>query len=207
MSEEAAIRRANLAASGVTPTQLVNAVGHSPGYWSTLKNDPKKAFGEKVARKIEEALGWPRGWLDQPHLRTGEVPPTYWTKDQSPKGGIAQPMSHRPFDTPPLITWEELMQSTELPPLFMVAMPDDSMSPRIERGTELIFSRTDAPGPGKGVLVRDQAGQLHVRRYRQGSGGQWIAQAVNEADFAPLDSERQQLQIVAVLRGVMSGRI
>jgi len=99
------------------------------------------------------------------------------------------------------------MHSNELPELFSLDMPDDSMAPRIERGTSLIFSTTDQPGPGKGVLVRDNGGHLYVRRYRQGRGPLWQAQALNDTDFETLDSDRDGLVVVAVLRGVMSGRL
>ena len=99
------------------------------------------------------------------------------------------------------------MLMDDLPELFSLAMPDDAMAPRIAKGTVLIFGRGHAPSPGDGVLVKDRDGRMHVRRYRQGRGGTWEAQAINEAAFSMLDSERDGLIVIAVLKGMMSGRL
>lgn len=65
------IRRTNLQALNKTPAQLSERVGGRYTYWrDMLKGD--KSFGEKIARKIEEAYGLPRGYLDAPH-QPGEV--------------------------------------------------------------------------------------------------------------------------------------
>lgn len=63
MSEDALIRRNNLKALGLTPTDLVARVGKSYQYWRDLMNT-EKSFGEKTARNIEEKLGLQRGQLD-----------------------------------------------------------------------------------------------------------------------------------------------
>jgi hypothetical protein len=63
MSDDALIRLSNLKATDLTPTLLAEKVGGRTSYWSDLLRG-KKSFGEKVARKIEEKLGWPRGCLD-----------------------------------------------------------------------------------------------------------------------------------------------
>lgn len=72
MSDEALIRRENLRRLGRSPRELQALVGHSYSYWRDLMQSPSKSFGEKTARKIEEALGLPRNWLDEP----GGVVPT-----------------------------------------------------------------------------------------------------------------------------------
>ncbi len=78
MSDEAAIRRVNLnrlcKARSWKPADLHSAMGEDGGtysYWPNLLSNSKKSFGEKTARKIEDALSLPRGWLD----RDDEVPP------------------------------------------------------------------------------------------------------------------------------------
>lgn len=191
-------------AKGFSQGQLAEAAGVTQGTIGNIESGARKRPRDILS--IAAALGVDAAWLQDGH-GTRESAPSYWTNNQSPEKGMAHPMSPLAFDTPPSISWEALMQSTELPELFMVEMPDDSMAPRIERGTALIFARDDAPAPGKGVLVRDGEGQIYVRRFRQGRGGQWQAQAVNETDFEALDSERDSLVVMAVLRGVMSGRI
>ena len=64
MSDDALIRRENLKRLGKTPGDLAAAVGGRYSYWRDLLEDPKKSFGEKIARKIEEKLDLPRLWLD-----------------------------------------------------------------------------------------------------------------------------------------------
>ena len=63
MSEDALIRRTNLKALGLTPTDLVTRVGKSYQYWRDLMSTDK-SFGEKTARNIEDKLGLQRGQLD-----------------------------------------------------------------------------------------------------------------------------------------------
>lgn len=63
MSEDALIRRKNLKALGLSPTQLVARLGKSYQYWRDLM-ETEKSFGEKAARNIEEKLNLVRGQLD-----------------------------------------------------------------------------------------------------------------------------------------------
>lgn len=70
MSEDAAIRRANLtllcAQRHWTTADLHAELGWGRySYWHDLISDPRKSFGEKVARHIEEKLELGRNWLDQ----------------------------------------------------------------------------------------------------------------------------------------------
>jgi hypothetical protein len=70
MSEDAAIRRENLrhlvAARKWGAKDLSAHVGGRYTYWRDMLQDPRKGFGENAARKIEDKLELPRGWLDQP---------------------------------------------------------------------------------------------------------------------------------------------
>ena len=63
MSEDALTRLDNLKALGLSPALLAERVGGTPAYWSDLLRG-KKSFGEKIARKIEGALGLPRNAMD-----------------------------------------------------------------------------------------------------------------------------------------------
>ena len=68
VSEDSGIRRANLrrlcAARLLDARGLSARVGSRYSYWRDMLTDEKKSFGEKIARRIEEALELPRGWLD-----------------------------------------------------------------------------------------------------------------------------------------------
>jgi len=66
MSEDALIRRANLNNLKVPAGDLAARLGGTYSYWRDLMKVPTKSFGEKTARRIEEGLGLPRGWLDEP---------------------------------------------------------------------------------------------------------------------------------------------
>lgn len=78
MSDEAAIRRANLRSLKLTPAELVRRGGRSNSYWRDLMVLTTKSFGERAARSIEQDLELPRGWLDtpapQPGATRGPVP-------------------------------------------------------------------------------------------------------------------------------------
>lgn len=63
MSDDALIRISNLKAMGVTAKQLQEAGIGRYTYCRDLLAG-QKSFGEKIARKIEEKMGWPRGCLD-----------------------------------------------------------------------------------------------------------------------------------------------
>lgn len=73
MNDNTLIRRKNLAELGLAPADLAARVGNSKQYWSDMLRNPKKSFGEVIARKIEERLGLPRGCLDEDGRITTEV--------------------------------------------------------------------------------------------------------------------------------------
>lgn len=70
MNDDTLIRLENLRALGKRPVDLVEQVGNSKQYWGDLLKG-RKSFGERIARKIEERLGLPRGSLDQPSSPNG----------------------------------------------------------------------------------------------------------------------------------------
>ncbi|AOZ48811.1 helix-turn-helix domain-containing protein [Chromobacterium vaccinii] len=53
--------------------ELASKLGIKPNYLSQVKND-KKRVGELLARKIEAAVGKPRGWMDFPGGGDADVP-------------------------------------------------------------------------------------------------------------------------------------
>lgn len=70
MADDAAIRRKNLNrfmhAAGLKPSDMAVRFYGRVSYWSDLARDSAKPFGEKAARRLEEAAGLPRLWLDTP---------------------------------------------------------------------------------------------------------------------------------------------
>lgn len=91
VSDDAVIRRANLnrlsKARGWDAHGLAKAVGEGGySYWQALLTNTKKAFGEKVARKIEERCSLPRLWLDTVHAPVPEPV----AKETTPTHGVLQ---------------------------------------------------------------------------------------------------------------------
>jgi SOS-response transcriptional repressor LexA len=103
------------------------------------------------------------------------------------------------------LPWGNILSADPLPERFDVKMPDESMMPRVRPGDLLTFSTDKVPRPGDGVLVRDAAGGLYFRQYRERRAGQWTAHPLNDA-FQPLDSAADQLTILAVLVGIPEQR-
>ena len=110
----------------------------------------------------------------------------------------AQQVSYSSFTLPVSITWEQLMQTKELPERFVVETPDDALAPNLPRGTAVVFERASAAQPGECVLVEDSRGARYMRRYVQGIGAAFTAQALNDA-YVSLDSGRDGLQVLAVM--------
>ncbi len=178
------------------PAELQVVLGGRPSYWSDLLRDEAKAFGEKVARRIEEAMGWPDRCLDQ------EEP----EQDQS-QTRVAHTMSYQP-DTVPAISWEELTvflgDAKELPAEFWLTLGDDAMGPRAVKGTRIKFSRSREPVYGDAVLLTGPDGKPHVRVYAQSLSRGFAARPTND-DYDPFYGDMPGVQIIAVMSGIETG--
>lgn len=109
---------------------------------------------------------------------------------------VAQELSPRPFDTPPICSWENLMQSKELPARFVVAVPDEAIDSKYPAGTEIVFDRSSIPKVGRPVIVEDRAGLRYLRIYGNVRGERWQALATS-VGHATLDSEADGLVLLA----------
>lgn len=162
--------------------------GSQASYLSQVLNG--YSLAEKSARAWEGRLRMPLNHLDQEDgPQVAETPPTYV---------VAHEMSHLPFTLPPTLSWEAVMQSKELPARFVVQVPDAALEPNLPRGTEVVFERASQAAPGECVLVEDGQGGRYVRRYVQGVGGAFKAQAINDA-YVTLESARDGLTVLAVM--------
>lgn len=114
------------------------------------------------------------------------APPPNWTSEQHPsegarpRGRVAQILSHPPRSDTPFVVWGAVMKK-DLPPIFSVSMPDDSMAPWIMAGDIVRFSQARAPRAGEIVLAVDNVGGWYARVYRPGRAGHWKASPLNEA--------------------------
>jgi hypothetical protein len=131
---------------------------------------------------------------------------TYPTSDRYQADTPAVPLQAQEMSPPryrvlPTIRWEDLMTREELPDLFATPAPDDSMAPRVREGQLVTLERGLEPRGGDGVLVRDRDGHTYLRLYRPRRPGIWEAHALNP-DYQSLDSERDGLEVLAVIVGV-----
>lgn len=78
-------------------------------------------------------------------------------------------------------------------------MPDDSMSPRIEKGDRLTIEPDWNPEPGEIAIVKDQKDEYYIRRIKQVRPGHFIAEPVNQTDYVALDSKEFGLVTVGVV--------
>jgi hypothetical protein len=178
---------------------LAEAAELSPSYLSRMLKPAdgahRKRIGDDMAIRMEETLRLPSGYLLSPEFGVGDAP-----------SSGAHAMSYQPFDHP-LLTREELMTMGELPARFVFALEDDAMGEHGRAGTEVLFHKAGAAKVGAGVLVRDKAGALHVRRKAQGhSDAHWLGLPAKSMidTYRTLDSEADGLQILAVWRGVVN---
>jgi hypothetical protein len=90
------------------------------------------------------------------------------------------------------------MQIEVIPEMFTLQVPDGALAPRLQKGEKLVFQRTETATPRQCILVETASGERYMRRYAQGAGGAWQAQAVDDA-YVSLDAERDGLRILAVM--------
>lgn len=205
---------------GLNPNSLAAATKHKTTqpqvyrFLNGLVKEPKRSTWEPVAQLFRvpvEAFFDPaaaeRAWAERLNAPTG------WTPSQHPPEGVivrpvAQDLIHpQSEDDLPQHTWEFILSvpASDLPKRFRAAMPDDALAPDTPRGLVLHFSTEAGPVIGHGVLVQDAAGGRHVRRYAQGLGGAWRAEARNTA-YMTLHSG-DGVQLLAVATGRDSGAV
>jgi transcriptional regulator with XRE-family HTH domain len=102
------------------------------------------------------------------------------------------------------VPWGELGMR-ELEGTFSVDAPDDAMAPVIKRGARVDFDRSLEPRTDDVVLLKDGSGVWYIRTYQQGPRNRWGAKAENNS-FLPMDSERDELGVIAVLTAVHGRR-
>jgi hypothetical protein len=186
-----------------TLADLRKAMDVTPQVFTNWK---KRGLSVDGAMRAELLFGIPTSSLLAEQLIAGEAP-ARWMESQHADGGAG---SSRPGqahqvrllgdDSLPLMSWEAMMNTSELPKRFRVALLDAALAPDLQPGDELHFDRTLEPAAGDLVLLKDPAGHLMVRQLQQALPQQWVAVAPNTA-FAPLVLADHGLELVAVSFG------
>ena len=171
---------------------------------STWKSgEPNLEAGAVDVPRYLPALARVMGYHSTDELREMRPPPVQTSTLAAE--GVAQYLIHPPRSiTPTTIAWGDLMQR-KLPVEFQTQMPDASMAPEIPMGAQVIFVTSVDARPGDFVLIADGQGHHFIREYRALRPGHWQAHALNTA-YLPLDSQRDQLRVLAVFDGVRGRR-
>lgn len=123
---------------------------------------------------------------------------------------VARPVSPEPENIPlrprlPQVVWrdEKMIKAQKR---FTVVAPDDTMAPAILRGSTVIFDAGLLPARnGDYVLLKDMAGDWHIREYQGTPDGTW--HALPQAERAlTLESGKHGLEVLAIFDGTVGRR-
>lgn len=187
---------------------LAIAANTSPAYLSQiLSNKAKGRIGDKLARKLEEALGKPRGWLDVLHETANAInapavnfipiieihTAIQWCGDS--KGISEKAMNFTDHNT-------------ETKPIFCIEMQGDSMvsalniASSICPGDRVIIDTTLEPSLGDIVLIKLN-NSIKIRQLAA-DGNERILQSFNpQYPIIPFSDEVQVLGVVSEIRRIM----
>lgn len=97
------------------------------------------------------------------------------------------------------VTWEDLPVS-RLDVPFQMTLPGDELVPYASRGETGLFMPGKQPRPGRGVLLKDKAGNFYLRLYGEGIGGNWTGYS-NQPGIPTLERDAHGLEVVAPMIG------
>ena len=198
-------------ANGWDDSELARRCERSPQQVHAWKQGTRH-IGERLARKLEEALGLNRYALDDRAGTHVAEPP--------PKGGVpavsgGSAKSHA--KEMPIIRWAQLSQMLNADNATLkakavhlgtyapgsarskfVEVPDDSMAPQFQPGDHVLLDPTEAPRAGDVVLVSLPAGEHYLRVFRPRTAHIFEAVALNP-HYQALSSDVDQTQVCAVM--------
>jgi len=175
-----------------------------------------KTMRPKPARLLSAYLGCSQAWLSEGVglPRWDEIAPVNGLQISAPSITLRVPtqpkaqgykMNLQPFMLPSTVNWGELMEMSALPAMFVVGMPDAALAPSVMQGEPLLFETAKSPTVGDCVLVETSDGARHVRRYSQGVGDAWNAEALNSA-YRSIPSS-QGVKVLATLAWRASSKV
>lgn len=97
------------------------------------------------------------------------------------------------------VTWEGLPVS-RLDVPFQMKLPGDELVPYASRGETGLFMPGRQPKPGRGVLLKDKAGNFYLRLFGEGIGGNWVGYS-NQPGIPTLERDAHGLEVVAPMIG------
>ena len=179
--------------AGFSIGQLAKAAGVSSPAASLWKSGGTKTLKGDSAAGLEALTGWSATWW-----ATGKGP----REANPPSRGVAQDLSQaRPTVSLSQVTWEQLNMGHRPDQPFELEVIDGAFGSEIPAGSVMRLDPHRQPRGGWPALVRDRAGRHYLRDFQEGAGGKWQAVA-RVRGFAPLDSDLDGLEVVAVMKGV-----
>lgn len=172
MSDDALIRLENLRALGLSPGELSMRVGGRYTYWRDMLAG-NKAFGEKIARKIEEKLDRPRGSMDVPIVQTARpvanVTPAPVGTRRIPLIDYVQAGEMTAVADPHVMGDAADWLLTDLGlsnGAFALEIKGDSMLPDFKPGDRVIIDPAVQPQPGDYVVAKNGEDEATFKKYR-----------------------------------------
>lgn len=230
MSDERMIRVDNLRllmkTTGQNKAEVARLMAVSDAYVRKLLSGLPGTFGEKAARKVEEAFKKPRFWLDVPHAggeytneedQIRSTPPT--VGEELPEYNQHSGNHPARFPLAPVLRWPHLgddlhKANTEWPERDLRPVPlvrttsksikwipviDDALAPKILPGDLVAVDPECMPARDQVALFKTGDGAFMLRRYRPLANGGFEA---IDSTGDKLDCERYGLTVVALVCGL-----
>lgn len=212
--EMAALRRCNLSAwmhkYKKTQTDVALAADLSRSYVSLLFK-PERFFGEKIARKLEQTMGMPTGYLDddqsQPHaveswIRPSDLQPGIYALVPRVMLALSEgELIGREQGLPPLAfrsDWLAAKSVTTKGNLRMLDVSDDAMMPYICHGDLVMIDLGQTELKDNGVYAIAYGNDLRIRRLSQRFDGGLKVMSDN-ANFHDEDLTPEQSSYIRVV--------
>lgn len=215
------IRRANmLMLIGLFGSQknLAEATGTpDPAHLSQIKNKVRD-MGDDVARRFEDRLQKPHGWMDTLHVGAMEPSIAYST----PKNILAGPVG---FGVPVVGTaqlgddgyWLEtehptghgegfVQYPTKDQNAYALRVKGDSMRPRIKPGEFVVIEPNHAVVPGDEVMVKTKDGRSMVKLLGSRRNGLVELLSINE-DHRPITLDEAQVDKMHYVGGIIKASL
>ena len=209
-------------------SRLARLVGTSPSYLSQVRNrtptpaGQRRGIGDRLASMLEEGMGRPAGWLDDPHpgtqgaaAQSGSSP-----RRPSPQGGE---LIHDKGRLCPLVSWVQAGDWSEVADVdpaddeklhicpvscgsntFALQVKGESMEPEFQEGDVIFVDPDRFAEPNSYVVVCTEAtGEATFKKLIE-EGGQQYLRAVNPAWPNPIVEARPDARICGVV--VYTGR-
>ena len=191
------------------PVELGKLIGRRANQTSDLLHG-RKAFGEKIARSIEESAGLPQGWLDDPGVPDSQLSSAKTAPRNVPEEAVAVPLlrdlatrEHSEVLVPPMFlskTWVSRLSLSAGPEnLRFFHVSDDGMQPTFSNGDALLVDIGVRELTRDGVHLIRAHERTHLRRLRLRLDG-----AVEVSEDSPT---ARSVEIVAITRLKITGRV